>query len=97
MAKSVNEDPHYGFVITATLLIAVVGYAIMHLTVYVLPMSEDSVFIDLAFTLFIIALGLVVPYWMLKFSIHQVHLRHPEEREIELKDLPKDQERPHRW
>jgi hypothetical protein len=97
MAKSINANPHYGLIIAATLLIATVGYGVMHLMVYVLPMSQDSMFSNLIFTLFIIALGLAVPYWMLKFSIHRAHLYNPQEKEIRLEDLPKDQERAQKW
>jgi hypothetical protein len=97
MAKSINENPHYGLIIAATLFIAAMGYGVMHLMVYVLPMAQDNTFSHIIFTVFIIALGLAVPYLMLKFSIHRTHLYNPNEKELRLEDLPKDQERAKKW
>jgi hypothetical protein len=74
------------------LFIPVAGYSLMHSMFYVLPMSEDSTGMHLFLTLFIIALGLCVPYWMLMAMAHKAHLSDPREREMHLKDIPKDEQ-----
>ncbi len=72
------------------ILIPVVGYGIMQMLVYLFPMSEQSYVSHFMMTLAIIALGLVVPYWMLKGSFHVAHLNNSDERELHLRDLPKN-------
>ena len=78
------------FWVIVTMLIPVVGYGIMHALVYVLPMGEHTGGAHLALTVLIIFLGLAVPYWMLKAGLFKAHLGNPKEKELQLKDFPKD-------
>jgi hypothetical protein len=73
-------------------LLPVIGYGIMHLSVYLLPVSEENLWGDMAFTVLLITLGLAIPYWMLKLGFHGAHMRNPEEKDINLNDLPKYQD-----
>lgn len=45
-----------------------------------------------AASLGLIAMGLVVPYLALKLLMHIAHRINPNERELHLRDIPKDQE-----
>ena len=71
-------------------MIFVVGYAVMHWLVLASPTGANNIFIAIGLMLAIIAIGLVVPYLMLKSGFHAAHLQNPQEKELELKDLPKD-------
>jgi uncharacterized membrane protein YqjE len=92
MSMLSTHKQHYGRLIGVVLLIAFIGYAVMHLLVYVLPLSQNTTGMNAVFTVIIIALGLSVPYWMLKFGIHQARMHDPREKEMTLKDLPKNQD-----
>lgn len=74
------------------ILLPVVGYGIMHMLVYVLPMSGPAVWADFLFTLLLIALGLSIPYWMLKIGFHYAHTQNSDEKELNIKDIPKDKD-----
>jgi hypothetical protein len=83
---------HRNIILALIVLIPVIGYGIMHLSVYLLPVSGESLWGDLAFTLLLIFLGLAIPYWMLKLAFHRAHMRNPEEKDMHLSDLPKDKD-----
>lgn len=68
--------------------VAVIGWALMYSSVYLLPKS-DSMLNYFFITIMLFMLGLAVPYLMLKFSVHQAHLRNPKEKEVRMKDIPK--------
>ncbi len=53
------------------------------------PMSASHAFLWL---LPVFSLLLIVPYWLLKMVMHAAHASNPEEKELELKDIPKDEE-----
>lgn len=72
------------------LFIPVIGYGIMHGLVYVLPVSENNTGAQLLFTILIIALGLAIPYWMLKSGVHKARLHDRREKEVKLENIPKD-------
>lgn len=73
--------------------IAFFGYALMHALVYIMPMSVNSnTAIYIVFTLAIIALGLFIPYAMLKTGMHTAHKYNNTEKEVELADIPKDKQ-----
>lgn len=76
--------------VALVILIPAAGYGIMHLLAYAVPLDQDSTGMHLLVTLAIIALGLMVPYWMLKAGFFRAHLRNRDEDELHLRDLPKD-------
>ena len=86
-----RRNKHFWFVVIAA-AIPFVGYGIMHGLTYLFPMSEDTPYTHLFYTVILIALGLLIPYWMLKTGIHAAHLRDPGEKELQLKDIPKDKD-----
>ncbi len=71
--------------------VALAGSALMYGAVFTVPM-QGNVIGPLAVTLFIIFAGLTVPYWVLKLSVHAAHERDPREKEVRLKDIPKDKD-----
>ncbi len=86
------EKNRYLWWIVFAAAIPAVGYGVMHLLVYVLPMAETSTGSHVVYTIILIGLGLAVPYWMLKAGIHAAHKHNPQERELHLSDVPKDKD-----
>jgi hypothetical protein len=82
----------YIYIVALIVLIPLVGYALMHALAYIVPMSEHNVGANLIFTVTLIALGLLIPYWMLKLGFHKAHMRDPAEKDFHLGDLPKDKD-----
>lgn len=80
---------YLGFILLAIAL-PVVGYGIMHLLVYLFPLSTGSIWAYTLFTLVIIALGLAIPLWMLKAGLLAAHERDSREKEFHMRDIPKD-------
>jgi hypothetical protein len=74
--------------IIASLPIA--GYVIMRGLSYTFFTSTENAIWLAIFMVLIIVIGLVVPYLMLKLWFHAAHLRDKHEKDISLKDLPKD-------
>ncbi len=72
-------------------LIALIGSGGMYILIDVLPEAR-SMTKDIIYAIVIMALGLAVPYWMLKLSFHAAHVWNPKEKEFELKDLTKNQD-----
>ena len=73
-------------------IIPAVGYGIMHALAFMLPMSETSTFSHITFTVILIALGLLVPYAMLKSLGAAAHEQNQNEKSFTLSDLPKDKQ-----
>lgn len=82
------------FFVIAVPAIAVVGYGIMQALVYMLPMQGASSGIYALVSILIIALGLIVPYLMLKAGFAGAHINNPSEKSLDLKDIPKNQKHP---
>lgn len=80
------------WLVIGVLLVPVVGYGIMHLLVYILPVDQSDNLVRLLFTIAIIALGLSIPYMMLKMGVHKAAMDDPQERDVALQDMPKDQD-----
>ncbi|MBI1275542.1 hypothetical protein GC177_06185 [bacterium] len=76
--------------IMLAIIIPVVAYLIMHGVVQVVPLSEDNFGLQLFLTLFVIGLGVTAPYLMLKTAFFSAHLKNSEEKELHLRDIPKD-------
>ncbi len=88
-----RKSQQYVFFVLLAILIPVAGYAAMHLAIYFLGLNQQSSAAAYVFyTVFIIALGLALPYWMLKAGRHAAHLRNRQEGELHLSDIPKDKD-----
>ena len=71
---------------------AAVGYFIMNLLAYVMPMDTGTTASHVLFTLVLITLGLGAPYLMVKAGFHALHTFDPREKEMHLSDIPKDKD-----
>lgn len=69
------------------------GYALMWGVSYLLPIVEKTTALYFFIAAAIIALGLSIPYWVLKDFFFAAHEKNPDERTLNLKDIPKDAER----
>ena len=95
-----QKDPNYSpnrmvSNIRFLLIIAFVGFfgfGAMYMLTYLLPLMEHNNLNYGLFALAIIAVGLTVPYVMLKLSLHEAHLKNPRERELRLADMAKVQQ-----
>jgi hypothetical protein len=72
--------------------VALAGYGIMYLLTYAIPMTENTTLNHLLFTVILIALGLTIPYWMLKLLFDAARMRNPHEKNLHLSDIPKDKD-----
>ena len=79
-------------VIGAVLVLGAAGYTVMYLLTYTVPMGHTSGFNQALYAFVLIIIGLAVPYWILKLVLHEAHKRDSSEKEITLKDIPKDKE-----
>lgn len=68
----------------------VISYAIAHGLVLLYPPSEQNAGFHAILTLLLILILLAAPYFALKLMSHAAHLKNPEEKEIHLRDFPKD-------
>jgi len=78
-------------IIALIFFVALAGAVIMYMSASILPLS-DSGLNYLFCTVVLIALGLAIPYWMLKLGLHEASMRNRNERELTLGDIPKDHE-----
>ena len=70
----------------------VVGYAVAHGLTFVFPPSQYGSLYYGFLTVFFAVILLAVPYWMLKLGSRARHDANPKERELTLKDIPKDKD-----
>ena len=88
-----KRHTRHGLLITCAVLIPLLGYALMHVLIYIYPLSQESHFLRYTiYTLALIVLGLVIPYAMLKAGVAAAKLRNPDEKSLEIKDIPKDKD-----
>ena len=87
-----NSESKTNLLVVAVFLLAIIGFGLLQLFTYVVPMTEKTTGTYYLFTLAIIVLGLLIPYWMLKLVSKAAHEHNPEEREMHLDDIPKDKE-----
>jgi hypothetical protein len=81
------------FFLVLAAAVALAGSAVMYGAVFTAPLAENTKGVTpYLVTLFIIAVGLAAPYWVLKLSVHAAHERDPREKEVALKDIPKDKD-----
>lgn len=75
------------------LLLPVIGYVIMRGAANIIPQSNTK---DIYYFLYILCLLiplLIIPYVMLKFLFHAIHIKNNSEPELHLDDLPKTQKK----
>lgn len=79
----------FGFIpsILMIFILPLVGYIAMHGGAYVITYLNE--FYYYLYTAFLLILLLFIPYGMLKFLFHAMHIKNHSEKELNLKDLPK--------
>ena len=70
--------------------IAVAGFGVMYAATAFLPLN--SAWSSGIIMLLLIVVGIGAPYLLLKLGAHEAHLRNPQEEELHLEDIPKDQD-----
>lgn len=80
------------YIIAVIVLLPLLGYGIPYGLNLAVPMSENGTPYHLFYYIFLIAVVLAVPYWMLKLMSRAAHKVNPEEKEMQLEDVPKDKE-----
>lgn len=89
MARAIKQRQHNWHLIIWFVVLEAVAIATLYFSGIAMT-SVDGFYKGLtAFA--IIALGLTLPYWLLKILMHVAHSSNPEEKELKLTDLPKDQ------
>lgn len=83
---------HSAYVIPLMITIVLVGAGAMYWLIYAFPMDDESMVLHTVYAVVMIVLGLAIPYWVLKLGIHRAHLQNPQEKEMELSDIPKDRQ-----
>ena len=73
------------------LVLPVVAYVVSRAVVYYSPMQNTTALILVCLAITLVLMG--VPYLMLKILFHNAHLASGE-RELKLKDLPKNAQKP---
>jgi uncharacterized membrane protein YidH (DUF202 family) len=74
------------------LLIPVAGFGVMRWTHLFVPLSEGNTTTYILYTVILIALGLLIPYGIMKLLFHSAHIKNPNEKELYMADLPKDKD-----
>lgn len=86
-----NKTPN-SIIFIGLAALAVIGFTAMYMLVEVMPpLDGDNTFSQIMFMLLMVALGLTVPYWILKLGSREAHKRNRNEEELQLKDIPKYQ------
>lgn len=78
-------------VIGLILLLGAGGWFVMYSLVDMISPTDTSLNYAL-FSLLLVAIGLTVPYFILKLVAHEAHRRDGREKEMNLKDIPKYQD-----
>jgi len=79
--------------ITAVIIVLpIIAFALSYGLNEVAPLSSNVDIYTAFFMLLLIAIGIGVPYAMLKLMSQASHIAHPEEKVIEIKDIPKDKD-----
>lgn len=87
-----TKDKNIIFAIIILLLIPVVGFGAMRWTHLFVPLSEGGTSTYILYTVILIALGLLIPYGIMKLLFHSAHLKNSSEKELRMEDLPKDKD-----
>jgi len=80
--------------IALILLLGAGAWVVMYVLVGMISADDTNLNYGI-FSVIMIAIGLIVPYLMLKLVAHEAHRRDSRESEMNLKDIPKDQEQLH--
>ena len=87
-----SKQTKIALIVALIVLVVLVGFAVMRTAIYAIPQSGGDAVNHTVYTVLLIALGLAVPYWMVKLLFHAAHVRNPQEKEVGLKDIPDDKE-----
>ncbi len=74
------------------LLIPVIGFGAMRWTHLLVPLSDGGTATYILYTIILIAIGLLIPYGIMKLLFHSAHLNNSDEKELHIADLPKDKD-----
>lgn len=79
------------WLIAAIVALPLLAYSLTYAWV---PMDgqPEQLAVQVVLVLALVAVFLAFPYWMIKLATKAARERDPEEREVTLRDLPKDQE-----
>jgi hypothetical protein len=83
-----------GLILAIPLIILAI-YGIMVGAAHVLPMGAENTGSQLIVTLLVFAILLGVPYLILKAGFHAAHLNNPQQKELKLEDIPKEEKPPY--
>lgn len=83
---------HHHLLVISVIALPVLGYALAHGFTLAVPPSEHGGWYFGLLTLFFALLLMAVPFWMLKLGSRARHDVNSHEREMELKDIPKDKD-----
>lgn len=76
-------------IILTILLVLLGGYGFMYMLSFAFPDSSAGQLFTMALFAVIV---LAVPYWVIKLMTKDAHLRNPREKEMHLRDIPKDKD-----
>ena len=81
----------FGFLssVLVILMLPVAGYMVMRGINFIVPISEESQGYEIYNNALLLILLLIIPYLMLKFLFHALHIKNHSEPELRLRDLPK--------
>lgn len=80
------------YIILTIILLPILGYGVTHYVTETLSLTGDEMLTLVLLYAAMIAILLTIPYLMLKLLFHQAHLENPDEVELKMKDIPKDQD-----
>lgn len=93
LSQKSGKSFEYGFMALLILCIPAAVFVGMYylLTFFFFPLVDNEVGHTIYYAA-LITLGLAVPYFSLKMGMHYARLANPHEKELKLKDIPKDHE-----
>ncbi len=72
--------------------LAIAGAGIMYGLNFLFALEGDNMPSQIVYTFMLIALGLTIPYFILKLLFSAAHDQNENEKEIHLSDIPRDQQ-----
>jgi hypothetical protein len=80
------------FLTVFILLLPGIGYLVMSGLIYVIPLSSNNIVNILIYASLILAIGLLVPMWIVKLGVHVATMSDKREKELEFKNIAKDKD-----
>lgn len=81
-----------GGLVLVIIALPILGYVLTYGMNLIMPMSEHGTGYHLALVIAIFAMGMLVPYFMIKLLSRAGHLVDPQEKEVRMRDIPKDKD-----